>query len=122
MHEPVAEVRAGEDFFPRPGGDEVVDHAVAGTVHGGDGFVGRAEGRVDGGGGGIGAVVKFLCDAAGLQPGAWRGEVVAAGDDDGAEPVFVSGGAVGAVAGERVLRCDGGLTGDLLERVAEVSV
>lgn len=51
---------------------------------------------------GLRAVAQQGGNVAGLQPGVWHGEVLAAGDDDGAEPGFVVICAVGAVAREGV--------------------
>lgn len=72
-----------------------------------------------------GPVEEGLVRVARLEVGLGAGEVEAAGDGDGAEPVFVGGGAGGAVYGEGEDgggRVGGGVALDLLEGFVEVLV
>lgn len=68
------------------------------------------------------AVRKRLTDGARLEVGRRIGEVLAARNGDEAEPVFVSRGAVGAVAREGVALAGGRFARDLGEGLVEVGV
>lgn len=76
-------------------------------------------------GSGVGVVGEFGLCIPWLQPGGVAdagGEIVAAGDGDGAEPGSVRGVTVRAVPCERVFGGGGGIARDLLQGVQKVLV
>ena len=95
LHELIAQVVTRQQLLVRPGLDELVDQRVAArVVRRGVGHAGARErlGVQDG------AVREGLADGAWLEVRGRVGEILAAGDRHGAQPVLVGGRAIGTGA------------------------